>query len=48
MKSDGHKKNILDKNFEQVGDGVAKGKHKKGDQEETVYTVDFGSKTQKK
>jgi len=47
MKSEGHKKNILDKNFEQVGIGVAKGKLAKGNEEATFYTVDFGSKKKK-
>ena len=47
MKSEGHKTNILDKNFEQVGVGVAKGKLKKGGEEETAYTVDYGSKKKK-
>ena len=44
MKSEGHKNNILDKNFEQVGVGVAKRTLKKGGEEESIYTVDFGSK----
>ena len=44
LKSEGHKKNILDNNFEQVGVGVVKGKHKKGSEETSFYTVDFGSK----
>jgi len=47
MKSEGHKKNILNKNFEQVGIGVAKGKLAKGNEEATFYTVDFGSKKKK-
>jgi uncharacterized protein YkwD len=44
MKSDGHRKNILDRKYEEVGVGVVKGKLKKGGEEETVYTVDFASK----
>lgn len=44
LKSEGHKKNILDNNFEEVGVGVAKGKLKKDSEEATFYTVDFGSK----
>lgn len=45
MKSERHKKNILDRNFEQVGVGVVSGDLKKdGRNKQTVYTVDFGSK----
>jgi uncharacterized protein YkwD len=44
LKSEGHRKNILDGNFEQVGVGVAQGKLKNGSEEATFYTVDFGSK----
>lgn len=44
MKSEGHKQNLLDKHFEQVGVGVVKGKPKKGSEEQTAYTVDFESK----
>jgi uncharacterized protein YkwD len=44
MKSDGHRENILDRTYEEVGVGVVKGKLKKGGEEETVYTVEFASK----
>ena len=44
MKSDGHRKNILERKYEEVGVGVVKGKLKKGGEEETVYTVEFASK----
>ena len=47
LKSEGHLKNILDKNFEEVGVGVVKGKLKNGSEEATFYTVDFGSKKKK-
>lgn len=44
MKSVGHRKNILDKNFREVGVGVATIDSKKGGKKQAVYTVDFGSR----
>jgi uncharacterized protein YkwD len=44
MKSEGHRRNILDRKYEEVGVGVAKGNLKKGGKGETVYTVEFASK----
>ena len=42
MKSPGHKKNILDKNFRKVGVGSARGNFE--GYEQTLYTVDFGTR----
>ena len=48
MESKGHKVNILNGKYEEVGIGAASGELlKKSGQEETVYTVDFGSKKKK-
>jgi uncharacterized protein YkwD len=41
MKSPGHKKNILDGNFREIGVGSASGNFE--GYEQTVYTVDFGT-----
>lgn len=41
MKSDGHRKNILNRGFKQVGIGMARGKYKSYDNTR-MYTVDFG------
>lgn len=41
MRSDGHRKNILNRGFRQVGIGVARGKYKSYDNSR-IYTVDFG------
>ena len=43
MKSPGHRKNILDKNFREVGVGAASGEYK-GTGGTTIYTVDFGTR----
>lgn len=43
MKSDGHRKNILNKNFREIGIGVVDGEYK-GYGNATMYTVDFGTK----
>ena len=47
LKSEGHKKNIFNGKYEEVGIGVASGQLKEGGQKETVYTVEFGSKKKK-
>jgi uncharacterized protein YkwD len=48
MESKGHKVNILNGKYEEVGIGATSGELlKKSGQEETVYTVDFGSKKKK-
>ena len=44
MESKGHKVNILNGRYEEVGIGVASGELGEGSQEATFYTVDFGSK----
>jgi uncharacterized protein YkwD len=41
MKSDGHRKNIMNGGFRQVGIGVIRGKYKSYDNAR-MYTVDFG------
>ena len=43
MKSDGHRKNILNKGFREVGIGAAEGTYQ-GYSNAAVYTVDFGTK----
>jgi uncharacterized protein YkwD len=44
MKSAGHEKNILDKDFREVGVGSARGNFE--GYEQTLYTVDFGTRHQ--
>ena len=44
MKSPGHRKNILEKNFREVGVGVAIGDSKKKTGKQTMYTADFGTR----
>jgi uncharacterized protein YkwD len=41
MRSDGHRKNIMNRGFRQVGIGVIRGKYKSHDNAR-MYTVDFG------
>lgn len=41
MKSDGHRKNLLNKGFKQVGIGVTAGEYKSY-KDSKMYTVDFG------
>jgi uncharacterized protein YkwD len=43
MKSSGHRANILDKRFREVGIGTATGTYK-GQKGYTMYTVDFGTR----
>ena len=43
MRSEGHRLNIFSQKYEEVGVGVIKGKSRKGEKEQTFYTVDFGS-----
>jgi uncharacterized protein YkwD len=43
MNSSGHRKNILQRSFKEVGVGVESSESKKGD-ERTFYTVEFGTK----
>lgn len=43
MKSPGHKKNILNKSFREIGIGVVVGEYK-GTSNVSMYTVDFGTK----
>jgi uncharacterized protein YkwD len=43
MKSSGHRDNILDRRFREVGIGTATGAYK-GQKGYTMYTVDFGSR----
>jgi uncharacterized protein YkwD len=41
MNSSGHRANILDRRFREIGIGTATGKYK-GRRGYTMYTVDFG------
>jgi uncharacterized protein YkwD len=44
MKSDGHRKNILNGKFKEVGIGAKTGHFKPAGRTTTVYTVDFGTR----
>jgi len=47
MKSKGHRLNILNERYEQVGVGVVRGESRKSGKEQTVYTVDFGRESKR-
>jgi uncharacterized protein YkwD len=44
MQSPGHRKNILDNNFREIGVGVFTADFKKTGKQHTMYTVDFGTR----
>ena len=44
MRSPGHKRNILDRRFREIGVGIARGAPVRGQEGGVTYTTDFGSR----